>query len=115
MALWSAADTFGGSTSLKVSLSILPVNGTAPDSPCRPPGAGIAADVEGFVDRHEERDGVRNLLVGDFLAVHLQHAGAALAEAGSVVGEVEDDGVLTGRERVWRLPAGSARDRGSCR
>ena len=39
------------------------------------------------------------------VAVHLQHAGAALAEAGAVVGEVEHDGVLARRERLLAFPA----------
>ena len=77
--------------------------------------AGIDADVEGLVDRHQERDGVRDLLAGDLLAVDLQHAGAALAEAGSVVGEVEHDRVLARRRAPPGLPSGSARGRGSCR
>src|SRR4051794_15177177 len=29
--------------------------------------AGVHADIEGLVDRHEERNGMRDLLVGDFL------------------------------------------------
>ena len=32
-------------------------------------GAGIDADVEGLVDRQDGRDGVRNLVAGDLLAV----------------------------------------------
>ena len=44
-------------------------------------------------------------LRGDFLAVHRQHAGAALAEAGAVVVEVEHDGVLARRERLLAFPA----------
>ena len=48
---------------------------------------------------------MRDLLVGDFLAVHLQDAGAALAEAGSVVLEVEHDRVLARRERLLAFPA----------
>ena len=43
---------------------------------------------------------MRDLLLGDLLAVDLQHAGAALAEAGAVVGEVEDDRVLARRQRL---------------
>ena len=39
--------------------------------------AGINADIEGLVDRHEGRDGVRDLLAIHFLAVHRQDAGAA--------------------------------------
>ncbi len=67
--------------------------------------ARIDAHVEGFVDRHEERNGVRDFLGGDFLVVHLQDAGAAFAEAGAIVFEVEHDGVLARRERVLAFPA----------
>ena len=45
------------------------------------------------------------VLRGDLLAVHLQHAGAALAEAGAIVGEVEHEGVLARRERLLAFPA----------
>src|SRR5271165_3361886 len=68
-------------------------------------GAGVHADVEGFVHRYEERNGARNLLVGDFLAVHLQHARAALSNARAVIGEVEHNGVLARRERLIAFPA----------
>ena len=44
-------------------------------------------------------------LVGDFLAVHAQHAGAALAEAGAVVFEVEHERVLARCERLLAFPA----------
>jgi hypothetical protein len=57
--------------------------------------AGIHADIESLVQCHEEWNGVRDFLVGDLPVVHLQHAGAALAESGAVVGELEHDGVLT--------------------
>ena len=67
--------------------------------------AGIHPDVEGLVNRHEERNGVRHRLAGDFLAVHRQDAGAALAETGTVVFEVKHDGVLAGRERRRAFPA----------
>ena len=44
-------------------------------------------------------------LLGDLLAVHPQDAGAALAEAGAVVREVEHDRVLARRERLLAFPA----------
>ena len=55
---------------------------------------------QSFVQRHKKRDGVRNLLFGDFLVFQLQHASAALGNAGSVIGEVEHEGELTWRERI---------------
>ena len=45
------------------------------------------------------------LLAGDFLAVHIQVAGAAFTEAGCVGLEVEDDSVLAGREGLRAFPA----------
>ena len=68
------------------------------------PRRGVHADVEGFVRRHQKRNGVRNLLVGDFIAVHLQHAYAALGDAGSVIGKIEHEGVLARRERIRTFP-----------
>src|SRR5690349_12202916 len=62
-------------------------------------GAGINADVEGLVDRHDERDRVRDRLAGNLLAVNGQHAAAALAIAGPVIFEIERDGVLARLER----------------
>src|SRR5262249_22336156 len=61
--------------------------------------AGINADVEGLVDRHQERNRVRDRLAGNLLAVYRQHAGAALAKAGAIILEIEHDGVLAGFER----------------
>ena len=69
--------------------------------------AGIHADIEGLVDRHEGRDGVRDLLAIHFLAVHRQDAGAALGHAGAVVFEVKHDGVFARRERFLAFPAES--------
>src|SRR5271169_552173 len=63
-------------------------------------GASVDSNVEGLVYRHEERNRVRNFLVGDFLVVHFEDAGAALAGAGSVVREVKHDGVFSRRERL---------------
>src|SRR5215510_374184 len=67
--------------------------------------AGVDAHVECFVDGYQEWSGVRNLLGRNLFAVHHEHAGAALAEAGSVVLEVEHDGVLARRERLLAFPA----------
>src|SRR5262249_45127438 len=66
--------------------------------------AQVDADIEGLVDRHEKRDRVWDLFVGDRLSIHAQDARAALAEAGPVVGELECDLVFAGRERLWSLP-----------
>src|SRR4030095_5078856 len=67
--------------------------------------AGVDAHVEGFVDRRYEGDGVRDRLLGDLRAIDAQDAGAALGEAGPVIGEIEDDAVLAGRQRVRAFPA----------
>ena len=48
---------------------------------------------------------VRDFLVRHLPVIHLEHAGAALAEAGAVVLEVEHDGVLARRERLLAFPA----------
>jgi hypothetical protein len=48
---------------------------------------------------------VRDFLAGDFLVVQLQDTGTALAEAGSIVCEVENDGVFARRERLLAFPA----------
>ena len=66
---------------------------------------GVHADVEGLVDAHQERDGVRDRLGGNLLAVHRQDAGAALAGAGAVVFEIKHDGVFARSERRRALPA----------
>ena len=54
-------------------------------------------------------------LVADLLAIHLEDAGAALAEAGSVVLEVEHDGVLARRERLRAFPAEPLQIERGCR
>src|SRR3954454_4257505 len=68
-------------------------------------GTGIDTHVEGFLDGNDERNGVRDLVGGDLLLFHLQDARAALAEAGSIVFEVEHDGVLARCKRVLAFPA----------
>ena len=79
-------------------------------------GAGVGADVEGFVPLQDEGQGVLHLLRGDFLAVDLEHAGAAAADAAHVVEgeragaeaivlEVELEGVLAGGQRFRTFPA----------
>src|SRR5262245_51064698 len=69
--------------------------------------AGIDSDVESFVDRHDERNRMRNLPIGDLSVIDLQHARAAFAKAGSVRREVEHDGVLAWRQCLLALPAES--------
>src|SRR5262245_63578710 len=58
--------------------------------------ARIDADVERFIDGHQERDGVRDFFRRDFLAIDFQDAGAALAKAGTVVFEIKCNLVLAG-------------------
>ena len=67
--------------------------------------AGIDPDIEGLVHGDDDRNGVRDFLVGDFPAVHLQHTRSALAKARPAVSEVELNGVLARRERLLPLPA----------
>src|SRR5215471_550044 len=57
-------------------------------------GAGIDAHVEGFVEGHDDRNGMRNFLGGDLAVDDLQHTGSALAEPLPVVGKVELNGKL---------------------
>jgi len=82
--------------------------------------AGVGADVEGLVPLHDERDRVVHLLGGDFLAVHLKHAGAGLANAAEVIErqrfgaetfvlEVKLHGVSAGRERLRAFGCASGR------
>src|SRR5947207_2582228 len=61
--------------------------------------AGVHADVECFVKGHGQRYGVLDRLAIQLLPVHREHAGAAFAWAGTVVFEVEHDGVFAGLER----------------
>src|SRR5262245_10862613 len=69
--------------------------------------AGVDPNVETLVDRHEERNGVLDFLARQLLPVNQEHTGTALAEAGSVVFEVEHDRVLAGFERVSQPVAAS--------
>ena len=77
--------------------------------------SGIHSDIERLINRHDDRDCVRDRLFGDFLAVHRQDAGAALAETGTVVFEVKHDGVLAGCKRVRAFPAETLPNRAGCR
>src|SRR5262249_20092751 len=76
-------------------LVILVVNG----------GAGIDSHIEGLVYRDEKWNSVRDLACRMFFIVHSQNARTALAEPGSIVFEVEHDGVLARPERVRAFPA----------
>src|SRR5262245_43398633 len=58
--------------------------------------AQVGADIKSLVDRHEEWDRVRDLLVGDHPSIYAQNARTALAEAGSVISEFKRDRMLTG-------------------
>src|ERR1035441_4651179 len=62
--------------------------------------AGVLADVERLIKREAQGDGVVDLALRYLLAVHRERAGAALAEAGAVVFEVELDGMLAGGKLV---------------
>src|SRR5262245_34933147 len=60
----------------------------------RDPGARVLPDVERFVLWERDRSGVLQRVLGHFLTVHRQYAGAAFAQTRPVGLEVEDDGVL---------------------
>jgi hypothetical protein len=62
----------------------------------RDPGAGVLADVEGFVLREGDRGGVVHGISGNFPAVHGEHTCPSLAQTWTVSLEVKDDGVLAG-------------------
>ena len=56
--------------------------------------ARAGADVEGLVERQKDRSGMVDALVRDLLAVHPQHAAAALGHTGAVVLEVKFKSML---------------------
>ena len=56
--------------------------------------ARVGPDVEGLVHRQEDRGGVGDAVVRDVLAIHPQHAGAALGQARPVVLEVKFESML---------------------
>src|SRR5438045_478474 len=63
-------------------------------------GAGVQANVEGFVNGHDQRNRVRDRLLRQLPTVHREHASTALAGAGAVVFEFEHECVLARRERT---------------
>src|SRR5262245_16876822 len=65
----------------------------------------IDSDVKRLINRHDGRNGVRDRLAGDFLAVNGQNARAALRLARAVIFEVKYDCVFARCERLWALPA----------
>ena len=68
--------------------------------------ARVHAHVEGLVLREHDRRGVLQGFGGDDVAIHDERAGAALAEAGAVGLEVEQDGVFAGLE-LRAFPGGA--------
>ena len=56
--------------------------------------AGIAPDVEGFVDCHEHWNCVLNSLFGQLLAINCENTGPTLAGSRAVIFEVEHERVL---------------------
>src|SRR5207248_2719109 len=66
---------------------------------------GINPDIEGLINGHEGRAGVRDRLAGYFLAVHRQDADATLGQSGAVIFKIKQDGVFTRRERLRAFPA----------
>src|ERR1019366_5205844 len=61
--------------------------------------ARIDPDIERFIDRHQERNGVLDGLARQFLTIDREHTRAALARPGAVVLEIEYDLVLARLER----------------
>src|SRR5438477_8059646 len=75
----------------------------------------VGTDIEALVPLQNHRQGVRHRDGLDFLAIHLERAGARTAEAAHVIErkcaqaqavilEIKLDGMLAGRERVWSFP-----------
>src|SRR5438128_1533178 len=62
----------------------------------RDPGARVLSDAEVLVFRERDRDRVFHRLLSYRFPIHEQLARAALGEAGTIVLEVESDGVLAG-------------------
>ena len=72
------------------------------------PCAGVDADSN--VSSAGNKNGmVRGIFIVATSAVHLQHPAAALGDTGTVVGEIENDRVLSGGQRLPGLPSGIAR------
>src|SRR5262245_20244532 len=61
--------------------------------------ASVLSDIEALVERDANRDSLVDPPLGDLLAVDQNAACATLAEASTVVLEVDYDRVLAGRER----------------
>ena len=56
--------------------------------------ARIDADIEGLVNRHEDGHGARDLVAGDFLAIDLQNASAALARAAAAEAQLGENKLM---------------------
>src|SRR4029077_10627608 len=67
--------------------------------------ARVRTDVRSLIDCQKPRGGMGDALIGDFLAVHFQYAGAAFGDTGAVIFEVKFDRVLAWRERLLSFPA----------
>src|SRR5262249_2201824 len=67
--------------------------------------AGIHANIEGLVPRQDDRNRVRNFLIGYLIAIDLKDPGSTFAEAGPIVSEIEYDSVFTWRQGVLAVPA----------
>ena len=63
-------------------------------------GPVVGADVEGFVEREDHRDGGLDSPAADPAAVDVEIGRAALAEPAAVVAELQADLVVTGRKGV---------------
>lgn len=55
---------------------------------------GVFAEAQRLVRRDAKRDGARVFTFDDCLAVCEERGGAAFAESGSVIVEIDDDGLL---------------------
>src|SRR5450631_371576 len=69
------------------------------------PGARVDADIEALVARQQEWNRLRDLQSPHLLAVDLQYAGAALCDAGSIIGEVKHDAVFASGNRLIACPS----------
>src|SRR5262249_55031751 len=65
-------------------------------------GAGVFSDVEGLVERKADPDRLRNAPLGDPFFIDQQGRGRSLADAATVIGELDANDVVAGRQRLIR-------------
>src|SRR5215831_2004210 len=63
-------------------------------------GARVLADVEGFIEREANADGLRNFALGDLFFIDQERRGRALADAAALIVELNANDVIARRERL---------------